>query len=137
MANNLLNIVAALRSAKTASDNQGYPVDLTRPIVTDDEGVHTELSMTDKLGNKYINMPTIWNGKRYNPDVPAEYGTIMQNYNQAKQQGWKFPEFENVSDAVAAAKDRSQHINNLRGAELMAADAIGMTYGRVKKGLEK
>lgn len=103
-----------LAASGIAYDRQGYPVNLNRPIVRDDDGVHTELSMTDKLGDQYVNMPTIWGGKIYNPDVPADYNAIMQNYQQAQQQGWKFPTFNNVDDAVEAAKDRSMYLNQLR-----------------------
>ena len=110
-----------LAANKIAFDAQGYPINLQRPIVTDDEGVHTELSMTDKFGDKFVNMPTIWQGRRYNPDVPAEYNAILNNYDMARSQGWKFPEFSNVEEAVAAAQERSKLLDTLRSIELQKA----------------
>ena len=110
-----------LAANKIAFDAQGYPINLQRPIVTDDEGVHTELSMTDKFGDKFVNMPTIWQGRRYNPDVPAEYNAILNNYDMARSQGWQFPEFSNVEEAVAAAQDRSKLLDTLRALELEKA----------------
>ena len=107
---------------KVELDRQGYPVDMTRAIVVDDEGVHTELSMTDKIGDKFVNIPTIWNGKRYDPDSEEGYQVIMKHVDEAKAKGWKFPEFDNVETAVAAAKDRSEYINTLRGEDLRAAE---------------
>ena len=110
-----------LAADKIAFDAQGYPINLQRPIVTDDEGVHTELSMTDKFGDKFVNMPTIWQGRRYNPDVPAEYNAILNNYDMARSQGWQFPEFSNVEEAVAAAQERSKLLDTLRSIELQKA----------------
>ena len=96
-------------------DRQGYPVNLNRPFVTDDEGIHTELSATEKIGDKFVNMPTIWGGKRYDPQSDADWDVVMQNYDAARQQGWQFPQFNTVDEAIEAAKDRSQYINTLRG----------------------
>ena len=110
-----------LAADKIAYDAQGYPINLQRPIVTDDEGVHTELSMTDKFGDKFVNMPTIWQGQRFNPDVPSEYDAIMRNYDTARGQGWQFPEFSNVEEAVSAAQDRSKLLDTLRALELQKA----------------
>ena len=121
---------------RVAKDRQGYPVDLDRPIVTDEEGVHTELSMTEKLGDKFVNMPTIWNGKRLNPDDAKEYDQILQHFEKAKAEGWQFPEFDNVDDAVAAAKDRSEYINKLRGKELQEAEKRMWAEEAAKRGSE-
>ena len=104
-----------LSAGGVAYDRQGYPVNLNRPFVTDDEGIHTELSMTEKLGDKFVNMPTIWGGQRYDPQSDADFDMIMHNYSIAKQQGWQFPQFNTVDEAVEAAKDRSQYLNTLRG----------------------
>lgn len=103
-----------LSAGQIAYDRQGYPVNLNRPIVTDDEGVHTELSTTEKFGDKFVNMPTIWGGQRYDPQSDSEWNTILQNYQSAQQQGWQFPQFNTVDEAVEAAKDRSMYLNQLR-----------------------
>jgi hypothetical protein len=96
--------------ARIARDPHGYPIDLTRPIVTDDEGVHTELSITEKVGDKYVNLPSVWNGKRLDPRKDEDYSEIMRNYESEKSRGWKFPEFEDEKSAVNAAIARSKHI---------------------------
>lgn len=104
-----------LSASGVAYDRQGYPVNLNRPFVTDDEGIHTELSTTEQFGDKYVNMPTIWGGQRYDPQSESGWNNILQNYEAAKQQGWQFPQFNTVEEAVEAAKDRSQYLNTLRG----------------------
>lgn len=108
--------------ARIAKDPHGYPIDLTRPIITDEEGVHTELSMTEKIGDKYVNMPTVWNGKRLNPRDDKDYDEIMRNYESEKSRGWKFPEFKDAKSAVAAAKARSNHIDKVRRKEIREAE---------------
>ena len=103
-------------------DRQGYPIDLRRPIVTDKEGVHTELSTTEKMGDKYVNFPTVWNGKRYDPTKEEERAEILRNVEEAKTKGWRFPEFNTVDEAVNAAKDRSKYIGKLRRKEILDAE---------------
>ena len=105
-----------------AQDRQGYPINLKRPIVVDEEGVHTELSVTDKIGDKYVNMPSIWNGKRYDPRKEEDYAEIRRNFEEAKTKGWRFPEFADEKAAIDAAKDRSQYIGKLRDKEIRAAE---------------
>lgn len=117
-----------------ALDRQGYPIDLKRPIVVDDEGVHTELSVTDKVGDKFVNFPSIWEGKRYNPDDDKDYEAIRGHVEKAKAEGWKFPEFDTVDEAVAAAKDRSEHISKLRSKELQEAEKRVWNEEAAKKG---
>lgn len=108
--------------SKAAVDRQGYPIDLQRPIVVDDEGVHTEVSITEKIGDRYVNLPSIWNGRRYDPAKDEDYAEIMRNYEAHKAKGWKFPEFDTPEKAVEAAKDRSDYIGKLRAKELREAE---------------
>lgn len=106
----------------TAIDRQGFPIDLTRPIVTDAEGVHTELSMTEERDGKHVNIPTVWAGKRYDPRKDEDYEAIRRHVDEAKAKGWKFPEFDSLDEAEAAAKDRSQFIGKLRSKEIRDAE---------------
>jgi len=108
--------------AKIARDPYGHPIDLNRPIVTDDEGVHTELSITEKIGDKYVNLPSVWNGKRLDPRKDEDYAEIMRNYEDEKSRGWQFPEFKDEKSAIAAAKARSRHIGKLRAKEIREAE---------------
>jgi hypothetical protein len=119
-----------------AQDRQGYPIDLERPIVVDEEGVHTELSMTDKIGDKYVNMPSIWNGKRYDPRKDEDYAEIRRNFEEAKTKGWRFPEFADEASAIDAAKDRSQYIDKLRNKEVRAAEKRMWDEESVKRSTE-
>jgi hypothetical protein len=118
-------------------DRQGYPVDLTRPIVTDKEGVHTELSTTEKLGDKYVNFPTVWNGKRYDPRKDEDYTEIIRNVDEEKTKGWRFPEFKTVDEAVTAAKDRSEYIGKLRAKEIREAEKRMWNEEAVTRNKEK
>ena len=108
--------------ARIARDPHGYPIDLTRPIVTDDEGVHTELSITEKVGDKYVNMPSVWNGKCLDPRKDEDYSEIMRNYESEKSRGWKFPEFKDEKSAINAAIARSKHIDKVRRKEVRDAE---------------
>ena len=108
--------------ARIARDPHSYPIDLTRPIVTDDEGVHTELSITEKVGDKYVNMPSVWNGKRLDPRKDEDYSEIMRNYESEKSRGWKFPEFKDEKSAINAAIARSKHIDKVRRKEVRDAE---------------
>ena len=108
--------------ARIARDPHGYPIDVTRPIVTDDEGVHTELSITEKVGDKYVNMPSVWNGKRLDPRKDEDYSEIMRNYESEKSRGWKFPEFKDEKSAINAAIARSKHIDKVRRKEVRDAE---------------
>lgn len=105
-----------------AQDPHGYPIDLERPIVTDEEGVHTELSATEKLGDKWVNFPTIWDGKRLDPRKDEDYDYIMRRLEEEKAKGWKFPEFDSLEAAEAAAEERSKHIGKLREREIREAE---------------
>jgi hypothetical protein len=106
----------------TAVDRQGYPIDLKRPIITDEEGVHTELSMTEKVGDKHVNFPTVWEGKRYDPRKDEDYAEITRRVDEAKAKGWRFPEFDTLEEAEAAAQDRSKLIGKLRSKEIRDAE---------------
>ena len=108
--------------ARIARDPHGYPIDLTRPIVTDDEGVHTELSITEKVGDKYVNMPSVWNGKRLDPRKDEDYSEIMRNYESEKSRGWKFPEFKDEKSAINAAIAWPKHIDKVRRKEVRDAE---------------
>ena len=108
--------------AKIAKDPHGYPVDLRRPIVTDKEGVHTEVSITEKIGDKYVNLPSVWNGKRLDPRKDEDYAEIMRNYESEKTLGWKFPEFKDKKSAVDAAIARSNYIGKVRRKEILDAE---------------
>ena len=108
--------------ARIARDPHGYPIDLTRPIVTDKEGVHTEVSITEKIGDKYVNLPSVWNGKRLDPRKDEDYAEIMRNYESEKTLGWKFPEFKDEKSAVDAAIARPNYIGKVRRKEILDAE---------------
>lgn len=110
------------KARRVAKDRQGYPIDLERPIVVDDEGVHTELSATEQMGDKWVNFPTVWKGRRYRMDDDAERAEVMKNVEESRGKGWRFPEFDSIEAAEAAAKDRSQYIGKLRSKEIRDAE---------------
>lgn len=99
---------------KIALDNQGFPIDLTRPFVIDDDGVHTEISRTIEMDGKWVNIPSIVDGKIVSMEE------AVKDMRRKLKQGWRFPTFDSLDEAIAAAKDRSNVINKLRRPDLNA-----------------
>lgn len=91
-------------------DRQGFPIDLGRPFVKlQDGGVGTEYQATDVMPNgKWVNYPTIWNGKQLFGDE------AFNRMVAARRAGQVFPTFASLPEAEAAAKDRSARIGELR-----------------------
>src|SRR5690606_23816994 len=88
--------------------------------------VSTELSITvtnPKLnGGKPTNIPSIWNGQRYNPET--EEDAIVE---QALASGQTFASFETIEEAVAAAEARSNSLST--GAPSYMVSFVDPVYG--------
>jgi hypothetical protein len=122
-----LQRLAQILRMTQAKDSAGYPIDLNRPIVFDQQGYepHTELSMTaqgKELGlpnaNAYYNVPTIYGGQIYDPNTFNGNMAIRKNVQMNPNQYQSFPD---TNSAVNQAIRRSQDIGNLRGDELNRA----------------
>ena len=116
-------------SEKETLDPHGYPIEMDRPVVFDEGKLdpHTELSITETAsdlglpGEGYYNVPSIWEGKIYNPEDPAHYETIKNYVKQKAAQGFRFPNFPSVEEAETAAKARSEYLNQVKAEMLREA----------------
>jgi len=108
-------------------DPHGFPIEMDRPVVFDEGKLepHTELSSTFKAqelglpGEGYYNVPTIYGGKIYDPE--RDFEIIRQNVQQQAAQGFRFPNFPDLSQAEAAAQARSQYFNQVKADMLRQA----------------
>ena len=91
------------------SDPHGFPIDMGRAVLKNPDGsVSTERSMTEKVGDRWYNFPTIWNGQELPPE--QAFGLFMQSLGR----GVVFPSFGTQAEAEYAARLRSQIIGELR-----------------------
>jgi hypothetical protein len=108
-------------------DPAGFPIEMDRPVVFDEGKLepHTELSSTFHAkelglpGEGYYNVPTIYDGKIYDP--VKDFETIKQNVQQQAAQGFRFPNFPDIAQAEAAAQARSEYFNQVKADMLRKA----------------
>ena len=107
---------------KETLDPHGFPIEMDRPVVFDEGKLepHTELSITESAsdlglpGEGFYNVPSIYEGKIYNPQDPAHY-EIIKNYVQKQAgQGFRFPNFPSIEEAEKAAQARSEYFNKIK-----------------------
>ena len=107
---------------KETLDPHGFPIEMDRPVVFDEGKLepHTELSITESAsdlglpGEGFYNVPSIYEGKIYNPQDPAHY-EIIKNYVQKQAgQGFRFPNFPSIEEAEKAAQARSEYFNQIK-----------------------
>ena len=114
---------------KEVLDPHGYPIEMDRPVVFDEGKLdpHTELSITESAsdlglpGEGFYNVPSIYEGKIYNPQDPAHYETIKNYAQKQAAQGFRFPNFPSVEEAETAAKARSEYFNQVKAEMLREA----------------
>jgi len=93
-------------------DPAGFPIDLARPILLNPDGsFSTEETITVGFGDRYFNIPTIWNGKR------VDEKDAIARALESLRAGGIFPNFPTLGEAEAAAVARTKHIGLLRGDE--------------------
>jgi hypothetical protein len=115
---------------KEVLDPHGYPIEMDRPIVFDEGKLdpHTELSITEKAsdlglqGDGYYNVPSIYEGKIYNPQDPEHYETIKSYVQKQAAGGFRFPNFPSIEEAEKAAQARSEYFNQVKAE--MLRDAV-------------
>lgn len=101
-------------------DPAGFPIEMDRPVVFEDDSLdpHTELSSTFQAselglpGEGFYNVPTIYEGKIYDPE--KDFPVIQQYVQKQAAEGFRFPNFPTVDEAVAAAKARSEYFNQVK-----------------------
>ena len=92
-----------------AYDQQMFPIDMRRPMLMNPGGsFSTEESFTAQIGDKYYNIPSIWNGRRLTEDEAFKRALV------AFRHGAQFPNFKSLDDAIKAAESRSRLIGTLR-----------------------
>ena len=112
---------------KETLDPAGFPIEMDRPVVFEEGSLdpHTELSSTFKAselglpGEGFYNVPTIYGGKIYDPE--KQFSEIQKFVQQQASQGFKFPNFPTVEEAVSAAKARSEYFNQVKADMLRQA----------------
>jgi len=115
--------------AEETLDPHGFPIEMNRPVVFDEGKLepHTELSITESAkdlglpGEGYYNVPSIYEGKIYNPQDPEHYETIKKYVQQQAAQGFRFPNFPDIAQAESAAQARSQYFNQVKSDMLKQA----------------
>jgi hypothetical protein len=114
---------------KEVLDPHGYPIEMDRPVVFDEGKLdpHTELSITESAsdlglpGEGFYNVPSIYEGKIYNPQDPTHYETIKNYVQKQASQGFRFPNFPSVEEAEKAAQARSEYFNQVKAEMLREA----------------
>ena len=110
-------------------DPHGFPIEMDRPVVFDEGKLepHTELSMTEHAsdlglpGEGFYNVPTIYEGKIYDPKNPEQYEIIKKYVQQQAAKGFRFPNFPDLAQAESAAQARSQYFNEVKADMLKQA----------------
>jgi hypothetical protein len=108
-------------------DPHGFPIEMDRPVVFDEGKLepHTELSSTFQAqelglpGEGFYNVPTIYEGKMYDPE--KQFPEIQRYVQQQAAQGFRFPNFPTVEEAVSAAQARSEYFNQVKAQQLQQA----------------
>ena len=108
-------------------DPAGFPIEMDRPVVFDEGKLepHTELSSTFQAselglpGEGFYNVPTIYEGKMYDPE--KQFPEIQKYVQQQATQGFRFPNFPTVEEAVSAAQARSEYFNQVKAKQLQEA----------------
>ncbi len=70
-------------------DPAGFPIDINRPALQNPDGSYsTEKTITVGFGDRYYNIPTIWDGV----ELPSDGAVLMAK--DALRRGVQFPEHE-------------------------------------------
>lgn len=112
---------------KETLDPAGFPIEMDRPVVFEEGSLdpHTELSSTFEAselglpGQGFYNVPTIYEGKIYDPET--QFPEIQRYVQQQAATGFRFPNFPTADEAVAAAKARSEYFNKVKADMLKQA----------------
>ncbi|HDY68902.1 MAG TPA: hypothetical protein ENH85_14065 [Candidatus Scalindua sp.] len=103
----------------------GTPIDLTRPKLPVDGGFATEKTITIEQDGRFLNIPTIINGKQVSQQEAIEH---------ANRTGENVGAFNTQQEAVNAARRRSQEIGKLRGQPEIVPVDKGSTFGGLPPG---
>lgn len=95
-----------------AVDPDGFPIDLGRVKIQNEDGsFSTEETTTVEIDGRWVNVPTIWDGKRLNEDAAVDRARAEI------ARGAIFPNYDTLKDAEAGARRRSDYLGKLREAK--------------------
>ena len=126
---------------KPVIDNDGFPIDVNRPIVFDDQGnAQTEMGMTIDAaelgypfnpGQRFVNIPTVIDGVPMSGDAALQLTKekIKNNTLDASQ----FPMFDSAEKATAGSIDRSNKIAEIRKDDIKKATKKNKVQNEVKR----
>jgi len=98
--------------AAPAVDPDGFPIDLGRVKIQNEDGsFSTEETTTVEIDGRWVNVPTIWDGKRLNEDAAVDRARAEI------ARGAIFPNYDTLKDAEAGARRRSDYLGKLREAK--------------------
>ena len=114
---------------KPVLDDAGFPIDLNRPIVFDDQGnPQTEQGMTIDAaelgypfnpGQKFVNIPTVIDGVAMSGDAALQL--TKEKIKNKSIDASQFPMFNSLDEATAGSISRSQKIAELRKDDIKKA----------------
>lgn len=89
-----------------------------RPVLTNEDGTFsTEETITVEMDGRFMNIPTIWDGKR----VPEE-----EAIEQARRSGQDFPTFDTLEAAETAARERTATLGEAGIRDLTDAEVLAL-----------
>ena len=94
----------------TALDQDGFPIDLLKPYLKKNGYYATEETMTFQIGDRWYNIPSIWDGKKIENEE-----NVLDRGRQALQSGHIFPNYPTRNKALIGAKKRSDAIGREMG----------------------
>ena len=102
MADDPVSRAYSMRVARSF-DPAGFLYDFERPRLKNADGsFSTEETITVQFGDRYYNVPTIWDGQRLSPDMAIERAAAEI------RRGTTFPNFASLQEAEKQAGLRSQ-----------------------------
>ena len=126
---------------KPVVDNAGFPIDINRPIVFDDQGnPQTEQGMTIDAaelgypfnpGQKFVNIPTVIDGVAMSGDAALQL--TKEKIKNKNIDASQFPMFDSVDKATAGSIDRSQKIAELRKDDIKKATKQNLIDKEIKR----
>jgi len=124
---------------KPVLDNAGFPIDINRPIVFDDQGnAQTEMGMTIdaaelgypfKPGQRFVNIPTVIDGVPMSSDAALQL--TKEKINNNTLDASQFPMFDSAEKATAGSIDRSNKIAEIRKDDIEKAKTENLS--KIKK----
>ena len=122
-------------------DPAGFPIDINRPIVMDDQGnAQTERGVTVDAselgypfnpGQKFVNIPSVIDGVAMSGD--AALALTKKKIENRSIDASKFPTFNSIEEATAGSIDRSKQIAKVREDDINKATKQDKVNQEIKR----